>query len=220
MAAPILMPTDTQILTLTQWLSPAFPVGSFAYSHGLEGAAGMGWVKDGAGLEAWLEDVLLHGAGRADSLLLAAAFHAGTSRRLGEIDRAARAFAASAERRLETEAQGLAFGRALAAWDVAPKELTFPVALGAAAAQESLPLALTQKLYLHAFLSNLVAVGQRLLAVGQQQGQAMLRRLTLLCPEVARDTRDGDLSKLASAAFLTDIASMRHESQNSRIFRT
>ncbi|MXW85095.1 MAG: urease accessory protein UreF, partial [Boseongicola sp. SB0667_bin_21] len=70
MAAPILMPTDTQILTLTQWLSPAFPVGSFAYSHGLEGAAGMGWVKDGAGLEAWLEDVLLHGAGRADSLLL------------------------------------------------------------------------------------------------------------------------------------------------------
>ena len=220
MAAPIPMPADTQVLTLAQWLSPAFPVGSFAYSHGLEGAADMGWVKDGAGLEAWLEDVLLHGAGRADSLLLAAAFRAGTSRRLGEIDRTARAFAASAERRLETEAQGLAFGRALAAWGLAPEELTFPVALGAAAARESLPLALTQKLYLHAFLSNLVAVGQRLLAVGQQQGQAILRRLTLLCPEVARDTRDGDLSKLASAAFLTDIASMRHETQNSRMFRT
>ncbi len=220
MAAPMLMPTDTQVLTLAQWLSPAFPVGSFAYSHGLEGAVGLGWVKDGAGLEAWLEDVLLRGAGRADSLLLAAAFTAETPRRLGEVDRAARAFAASAERRLETAAQGKALGKALAAWDVAAEELTFPVALGAAAAQEALPLALTQQLYLHAFLSNLVAAGQRLLAVGQQQGQAILRRLTLLCPEVAEDTRDGDLSKLASAAFLTDVASMRHETLNSRIFRT
>ena len=214
------MPTDTQVLTLAQWLSPAFPVGSFAYSHGLEGAVDMGWVKDGPGLEAWLEDVLLLGAGRADSLLLAAAFKAGTPQRLGEIDRTARAFAASAERRLETAAQGRALGRALAAWGVAAEELTFPVALGTAAAQEALPLALTQQLYLHAFLSNLVAAGQRLLAVGQQQGQAVLRRLTLLCPAVADDTRDGDLSKLASAAFLTDVASMRHETLNSRIFRT
>ena len=220
MAAPMPMPTDTHVLTLAQWLSPAFPVGSFAYSHGLEGAVGLGWVKDGAGLEAWLEDVLLLGAGRADSLLLAAAFNAGTPRRLGEIDRTARAFAASAERRLETAAQGRALGRALSAWNVAAEDLTFPVALGAAAAQEALPLALTQQLYLHAFLSNLVAAGQRLLAVGQQQGQAILRRLTLLCPEVAEDTRDGDLSKLASAAFLTDVASMRHETLNSRIFRT
>ena len=220
MAAPMLMPTDTHVLTLAQWLSPAFPVGSFAYSHGLEGAVGQGWVKDGADLEAWLEDVLLLGAGRADSLLLAAAFNAGTPRRLGEIDRTARAFAASAERRLETAAQGRALGKALAAWNVAADDLTFPVALGAAAAQQALPLALTQQLYLHAFLSNLVAAGQRLLAVGQQQGQAILRRLTLRCPEVAEDTRDGDLSKLSSAAFLTDVASMRHETQNSRIFRT
>ncbi len=214
------MPTDTQILTLTQWLSPAFPVGSFAYSHGLEGAVGLGWVKDGAGLEAWLEDVLLHGAGRADSLLLAAAFNAGTRQRLGEIDRTARAFAASSERRLETDAQGQAFCRALVAWDVAAEGLTYPVALGTAAAQEGLPIALTQQLYLQALLSNLVAAGQRLLAVGQQQGQAILRRLTLLCPEVAEDTRHGDLSKLVSMAFLTDIASMRHEAQDSRIFRT
>ncbi len=220
MAAPMHMPTDTQVLTLAQWLSPAFPVGSFAYSHGLEGAVGMGWVKDGAGLEAWLEDALLHGAGRADCLLLAAAFNAGTARRLGEIDRTARALAASAERRLETAAQGRALGRALDAWGVAARDLAYPVALGAAAAQEALPLALTQQLYLHAFLSNLVAAGQRLLAVGQGQGQAILRRLTLLCPEVAEGTRDGDLSKLASAAFLTDIASMRHEDQDSRIFRT
>ena len=220
MAAPMLMPTDTQVLTLAQWLSPAFPVGSFAYSHGLEGAVGLGWVKDGSDLEAWLEDVLLLGAGRADSLLLAAAFKAGTPQRLGEIDRTARAFAASAERRLETAAQGRALGNALVAWDVEAKDLTFPVALGAAAAQEALPLALTQQLYLHSFLSNLVAAGQRLLAVGQQQGQAILRRLTLLCPDVAEDTRDGDLTKLASAAFLTDVASMRHETLDSRIFRT
>lgn len=214
------MCSDMQILTLTQWLSPTFPVGAFAYSHGLAGAVGQGWVSDGPGLEAWLEDILLFGSGRADSLLLAAAFNAETYQCLREVDRTARAFAASAERRLETDLQGRAFGKALAAWGATAEGLTYPVALGAAAAQRDLPLALTQKLYLHALLSNLVAAGQRLLSVGQQEGQVILRRLTLRCPDVAEETREGDLSKLTSAAFMTDIASMRHEAQNSRIFRT
>ncbi len=214
------MNSDVQILTLTQWLSPAFPVGAFAYSHGLAGAVERGWVIDGSGLEAWLEDILLFGSGRADSLLLAAAFNAGTRQCLSEVDRTARAFAASAERRLEADAQGRAFGKAVVAWGVAAEGLSYPVALGAAAAQRDLPLALTQKLYLHAFLSNLVAAGQRLLSVGQREGQVILRRLTLRCPEVADTTREGDLCELTSTAFMTDIASMRHETQNSRIFRT
>ncbi len=220
METPGHMLTDIQFLTLTQWLSPAFPVGSFAYSHGLESAVGQGWVKDGPELEDWLEDVLLHGTGRADSLLLAASYLAKTSQCLYEINQTARAFAVTAERRLESEALGRAFGKVLSIWDIRADKLTYPVALGAAAVQEGLPLKSTQQLYLQAFMSNLVTAGQRLLAVGQLEGQAILRRLTLKCPEVANETRDGDLSKLASVAFLTEIASMQHENQYTRIFRT
>ena len=214
------MLTNSQFLTLTQWLSPAFPVGSYAYSHGVESAVEHGWIKDGTDLESWLEDVLLFGTGRTDSLLLAAAYYAKSRTELLQINQTAKAFAISAERKLESESQGRSFVKAFSVWGKLPDELTYPVAIGAAAKQERIPLKATQQLYLQAFMSNLVAAGQRLLAVGQLEGQEILRRLTQKCPNIADETYDGDLSKLASVAFLTDIASMQHESQNTRIFRT
>ena len=109
MAAPTPMPTDDQILTLSQWLSPSYPVGSFAYSHGLEAAVENGWLSDLSSLKAWLEDVLMHGAGYSDALFLAAAYHAHGADKLAEIDATTRAFAASKERLFETTQQGEAF---------------------------------------------------------------------------------------------------------------
>ncbi|MGV6839054.1 MAG: urease accessory protein UreF, partial [Planktomarina sp.] len=94
------------VLTLTQWLSPAYPVGSFAYSHGLETAVENGWVKDGTQLEAWLQTILHHGAGFADALFLAAAWKAQTPDQINAIDTQAKAFAASKERLFETTQQG------------------------------------------------------------------------------------------------------------------
>ncbi len=211
---------ETKVMMLAQWLSPAFPVGAFAYSHGLEAAVDQGWVTDGAGLEHWLDDVLSFGAARADALMLAAAYRAHSPAELRDIDATARALAASRERLLETTAQGRAFGAAVAVWDVALDDLTYPVALGAAAAQQSLPLLLTQKMYLQAMLSNLIAAGQRLLPVGQQQGLGIFKRLTPLCSTVAQETGDGDLARLSATAYMTDISAMRHETQGSRIFRT
>lgn len=219
--APMATLTDSQILTLAQWLSPAFPVGAFAYSHGLEAAVDFGWVRDAAGFEAWLLDVLDCGAGRSDTLFLAAAYHAQDTDTVSEIDASARAFAASFERLLEAEAQGAVFCRLMAAvWGTQPNHLLYPVALGAAAGAEGLPLALTSKMYLQAFASNLIATGQRLLPLGQTEGQAILRRLGELCAAIAEDTADGDLTALTSTAYLSDIAAMRHETQYSRIFRT
>lgn len=220
MAARILMPTETHILTLSQWLSPAFPVGAFAYSHGLEGAVDQGWVTDGDSLEQWLTDVLYEGAGRADALLLAAAYKAQSAAEIQQVDDTARALSASKERLLETHAQGLAFGKAVLAYDIQADSLTYPVALGVAARQADLPLPLSQKMYIQAFLSNLIAAGQRLLPVGQQEALGLLTRLTDCCVEVAENTAHGDLGDLSSIAFMTDIASMKHETQYSRIFRT
>ena len=67
---------------LAVWLSPAFPVGAFAYSHGLEWAAERAWVRDRATLEAWLRDLLEHGAPHNDLILLAA-----SARAMGRRDR-------------------------------------------------------------------------------------------------------------------------------------
>lgn len=209
------------VLTLAQWLSPAYPVGAFAYSHGLEAAVEAGRVRDGATLKDWLATVLWHGAGHNDALLLAAAWHAETRAELDRIDASARAFAASRERLLESAQQGTAFCIVTGAiWDGGFADYTYPVAIGAAAAREALPLPLTQAMYLHAFLSNLVAAGQRLLPVGQTEGQAMLRRLTARIPALAEATAKGDLARLSGTAFLTDIAAMHHETQTTRIFRT
>ncbi|MEZ5751994.1 MAG: urease accessory UreF family protein [Paracoccaceae bacterium] len=213
------MDTDG-LLTLTQWLSPAYPVGAFAYSHGLEGAVAAGWVRDAEVLEGWLRDVLDHGAGRNDALFLAAAYHADIAA-LAEIDTLARALAPSRERLLETDALGAAFGTITGAlWGDGVQGLTFPVALGHAAAREGIALDLTTTLYLQAFASNLIAAGQRLLPLGQTKAQHILRALAPLFTTIAADTSGGDLAALSSTAFLADIASMRHETQYSRIFRT
>lgn len=210
---------STDVLTLAQWLSPAFPVGAFTYSHGLEAAFHAGWIADAASLEDWLADLLTHGSGLSDATLLAAAFHGQAT--LDEIDATARAFAPSAERLLETEAQGTAFAQTVGAvWGAELTGLTYPVALGAAAARQGLPLDLTLQMYLQAFASNLIAAAQRLGPIGQTEGQRILHALTHLIEATAEAAAPGDLASLASAAFLSDIASMRHETQYSRIFRS
>src|ERR1700722_11900224 len=104
-------------LKLLAWLSPAFPTGAFAYSHGLEWAVEVGDVTDEASLLAWLTDVLLNGTGRTDTILLRHGHHAASdARRLIEIAALALATSASRERRDEALAQGKAFVRAAAEW--------------------------------------------------------------------------------------------------------
>ena len=215
-----IMSTEAAIL-LMQWLSPAYPVGAFAYSHGLESAVGDGQVQTGAELSDWLTDLLTHGGARSDAQLLACAYRAATPEELAEVDQFARAFCPSAERLRETDLQGAAFCQTTASvWGGTLTGLTYPVALGAAARSHDLLLDLTLQMYLHAFLSNLIAAGQRLLSLGQLEAQ---QRLTALKPEMARAAQAalaGDLDALFGATFAADIASMRHETQYSRIFRS
>jgi len=215
-----IMTTDTQVLKLAQWLSPAYPVGGFSYSHGLEGAVEAGQVTGAAALQDWLSDILAHGAGRSDAIFLAAAYRADTGD-LAEIDATARAFAPSRERLLEADAQGAAFAEITrAVWPADLPRLTYPVALGRAARLHDLPLLLTARMYLHAFASNLVAAGIRLIPIGQTDGQRVLTALLPFCAQVAEAALDDGLDALASTVFLADIASMKHETQYSRLFRS
>ncbi|MDW4497328.1 urease accessory UreF family protein [Sulfitobacter sp. D35] len=208
------------ILTLQQWLSPGFPVGAFAYSHGLEQVIDTGDLRDAETLELWLVDLVAYGGGRADVVLLAAAYRA-TPGSLPGIDATARAFAASSERLLETVAQGRSFAATVdAIWDTELGALTYPVAVGHAAACRGLPLGLTARMYLHAFAANLISAAVRLVPLGQTEGQAALARLGALIRDTAADAAATNLDDLASHCFAADIAAMRHETQHSRVFRT
>jgi urease accessory protein len=215
------MPTDPKLLTLMQWLSPAYPLGSFAYSHGLEAAISKGWIGDAAGLQNWLEDVLLHGTGRNDAILLHTAHSARNEARLHYVDAVARASAASAERLLESERQGAAFARTTAAvWRLDVPELSFPVAVGWAAKQAQLDPEVTAMLFAQGFASNLVSAAQRLMPLGQTEGQRLLSVLAPACRQIAMQAREASLDDLYSTAFLSDVATLSHETLEPRIFQS
>ena len=215
------MTTDAHILTLAQWFSPSYPLGSFAYSHGLETAIVAGQIDSAASLRDWLRDVLAHGSGRNDCILLRAAHRCDSLEAVMQIDAHARAFASTAERLAETLVQGGAFARTTAAiWGGEMPDVTHPVAVGYAARQMDMPLELTVQLYLLAFASNLVSAAVRLVPLGQTEGQGCLAALTPLCTEIAAETKGAGLDDLASTAFLSDIAAMRHETLQHRIFRS
>lgn len=205
-------------LTLAQWFSPAYPVGSFAYSHGLESLQAEGAVLDGAALSDWIETVLSDGAGWNDVLFLVAAYRAEDP---AKVDARARAFAASAERLTETLSQGAAFAEVTGVvWGGATTPATYPVAVGAAARAHDLPLALTAQMFLQAFAAMLAGAGMRLGIVGQTEGQRIIRAHTPLCAALADRALEADPEALSATAFAADIAAMRHETLTTRIFRT
>lgn len=214
------MRIDTDLLVVTQWLSPAYPTGAFAWSHGLEAAVAAGRVRDAATLECWLEDVLADGAGRSDAVFIALA-HAADGAELVALNAEAVAFAPAAERLREAERQGAAFARVTRdVWGLDLPDLLLPVALGRAARLMTLPRQAVTVLYLQGFASNLTAAAQRLMPLGQTDAQRVLARLAPLCAAIADDTATAGPDDLYSNAFLSDIAAMRHETQQPRIFQS
>lgn len=213
------MNTDA-LLTLTQWLSPGFPVGAFAYSHGLEQVIDRGDLASADALADWLEDTLQQGSGASDGLLLAAAYRAEKSE-LPEIDALARSFAPSAERLTETIDQGAAFARTVdAVWETEIGPRCYPVAVGHAARLREIPLEAALEVYLHAFAANLISAAVRLIPLGQTEGQRVLARLAPKIHICAKTATEGTLDRLSSHCFALDIAAMHHETQYSKVFRT
>lgn len=210
-------PMTTDVLTLSQLLSPSFPVGAFAYSHGLEFAINDGAIPDAKGLQDWLLDLLDYGGARADAVLLNAAYASDDP----IIDASARAFAASAERLMETDLQGAAFCDTVqAVWGHDLGRLCYPVAVGRTAAILGLNVELTTAMYLQAFVGNLTAAAMRLVPLGQVDGQKTQTLLKPRCAAIAVECSGATLDDLHNTVWLSDIAAMRHETQYSRVFRS
>ena len=222
------------ICRLLAWLSPALPVGSFAFSHALEAAAESGSVADRTSLQNWVNAVIVCGSGRIDADILRDAYRAAIADNVEELvfaNRRGLAFRATAEMAIETEAQGAAFlDTCRAAWpevflDRWAKALDgtpvcYAAAVGAAISRAGLPLEWALTGYLQAMASNLVSAGLRLGIVGQTDGQRILAALEpVICTAAAR-TLTREPEAFGSATFAVELASMAHETQYTRLFRS
>lgn len=207
------------LLTLVQWLSPGFPTGGFAYSHGLETAISRAEVNNAARLGDWIADVLAFGSGRSDAILLCHALRPGADH--AALAALARALAATSERLQETEEMGAALTRATDALSGTQHDpLPYPVALGRAAAALALPPALVAAMAMQAFAANLVAIGVRFVPLGQTDGQRVLADLAPLILRLADTAATAPISAMSQGAIRADIASAAHETLTVRMFRT
>jgi urease accessory protein len=222
---------ETQsLLPLFAWLSPSYPVGSYAYSHTLEWAVETGDVADEASLASWLVDLMTLGAGRNDAILLTHAYRAveaGDADSLNEVNDLALALSPSAELHLETSQQGRSFLDAtLAAWPC-PRlmplhegEVAFPVAVGMAAAAHGIPLAATLEAYLFAVVQTLVSAAIRSAPIGQTGGIRVSAALSATVQTIARDAQHLSLDNIGGCTFRADLGSFHHENQYTRLFRS
>jgi urease accessory protein len=217
---------------LMAWLSPAYPVGAFSYSSGIEWAVEAGDVRDAASLERWLAVMIGEGGGFCDAVFLVHAHRAAAAKddaALRTVAELAAAFAPSKERHLETTAQGRAFvettrvawpcaalDRLLAVWD---GPVALPIAVGVASAGHGVPLAPALHAYLHAMAVNLISAGVRLIPLGQTDGQRVLAALEPVVAATVERALAAALDEIGSASFRADLAGMRHETQYTRLFR-
>jgi urease accessory protein len=219
-------PSNIALLRLMAWLSPAFPVGGFAYSHGLERAVHDGLVDDAGSLAGWLETLVEMGSGWNDAVLFAESWRrAREGGGLDEVAELAEALAGSRERHTETMLQGAAFLKAAAAWPNPglvrlPAECPYCVAVGAIAGASGIALQDALCAFLQAFFSNLVQAAIRLGVTGQGQATTLLAGFEPLALVTAARASRSTSDDLGGCAFVSDVMAMKHETQYSRLFRS
>jgi urease accessory protein len=229
---------EPALYDLMSWMSPSWPIGAFAHSGGLEWAVEQGHVTDRASTEQWIAAMLAHGSIRNDIVLFVHAFRAASNddaMRLHSVAELAAASQTGFERRLEATAQGAAFRKiALASCEpsrfvallaaIDDEDLTYPIASATLFASESIGLHAALTAWLHGAAANLVSAAQRLVPLGQTDGQKVLRALRepiLAAVEAAAALPDDDpFEALGGCTLVADLGCMAHETQYTRLFRT
>jgi len=225
--------SSAALYRLMAWLSPSYPVGAFSYSSGIEWAVEAGDIKDADTLRRWLAIVIGEGGGFCDAVFFVHAHRSladADDRALHAVAELAAAFAPSKERHLETTAQGAAFIEATrAAWACPALDrlaaawtgpLAYPIAVGVAAAGHGIPLEPSLHAFLHAVTANLISAGVRLVPLGQSDGQRVLAALEPVVEATAQRALITPLDDVGSAAMRADLASLLHETQYTRLFRS
>ena len=208
-----------KLLLLLNLLSPSFPTGAFAYSHGLEWAIAEDGVKSANDVEQWIADLITVGSGWNDAVLFAQCWKNDSD----PVNALALALSSSKERYHETTQLGRGFLIAAAAFVQMPVregETAYPIAAGLACCHAGMEKEQALLAFLQGFCAALVSVAVRLVPLGQTNGLNVLRNLMPAIIAMAQRASHSTLEDIGSAAFLADIASMNHEHLETRIFRT
>ena len=224
------------LLRLLSWLSPAFPSGSYVYSHGLEWAVEAGDVDDRETLVEWLGSDLRHGSGRNEAIFFVEAWRSGVrddQAKLFEIAELAGAFRGTGEFALESSQQGIGCLSTLRRvwpddlldrlWEFLGERSVPPasaVVHGVASARAGVPADLALPAFLQSYVANLVTAGVRLIPLGQTDGQRAIAGLEQAVLAATEEAMRATIDDLGSAAFMVDLASMAHETQYTRLFRS
>jgi urease accessory protein len=232
-ASPDVALSHAALYRLTTWLSPAYPVGAFSYSSGIEWAVEAGDIGDVETLRPWLEAMLGDGAGMNDGIFFCHAHRAaarGDDSALAETAELAAAFAPTRERHLETTTLGRAFiDVTRAAWPCPaltrlralwPGPVAYPIAVGVTCAGHDIPLEPATHAFLAALTANWISAGVRLIPLGHTDSQRLLRALEPAVAKTAQRALAAGLDDLGSATLRADLASARHETQYTRLFRS
>ena len=225
---------DSRVYRLLTWLSPGFPIGAFSFSHSLEAAVESDCVRDRSSLQQWICAIVTWGSGRIDADILREAYGtaaAGDLPALVAVNRRGAAFRATSEMALEMAAQGAAFldtlraawpERLLERWAVTLNNdpVCYAAAVGAVTARAEIPLDWALTAYLQAMASNLVSAGLRLGIIGQTDGQRILAALEPVIAAAALAATTRGPEAFGSATFAVELASMAHETQYTRLFRS
>jgi urease accessory protein len=224
------------LLRLQSWLSPAFPTGSYSYSHTVEWAAEAGYIKDRESLVDWLGADLCFGSGRNEAIFFCEAWCTARDNdcaKLFEIAELAAAFRGTSEFALESSQQGSAcratfrqvwpnhlldsLSQLLSEREVPP---VLAVILGVRSAKEGIPISVALPAFLQSYVANLVTAGVRLIPLGQTDGQVAIASLEEAVLAASVRASNATIDDLGSAAFMVDLASMAHETQYTRLFRS
>jgi len=224
------------LLRQQSWLSPAFPTGSYSYSHGIEWAVEAGDIHDRKSLVDWLEADLSYGSGRNEAIFFIESWRSARDDDRGkllEIAELAAAFRGTSEFALETSQQATAclatlrrvwpdpllesLSELLSDLKIAP---VFSVVLGVRAARQDIPATLALPAFLQSYVANWVTAGVRLIPLGQTDGQLAIAELEPAALAVAAQAERATIHDLGSAAFMVDLASASHETQYTRLFRS
>ena len=224
------------LLRLQSWLSPAFPTGSYSYSHGLEWAVEAGHIVDRKSLVDWLEADLCYGSGRNEAIFFCEAWRCTLDddrAKLFEIAELAAAFRGTSEFALESSQQAAAclatlrrvwpdrvldwLSETLCERHVQP---ALAVVLGVRSARQGIPASLALPAFLQSQVANLVTAGVRLIPLGQTDGQLAIAELEEAVLAASAQAKKATIGDLGSAAFMVDLASMAHETQYTRLFRS
>jgi urease accessory protein len=224
------------LLRLQSWLSPAFPIGSYSYSHALEWAVEAGYVLDRRTLVDWLEATLCYGSGRNEAIFFKVAWRSTVDEdraTLFEVAEAAAAFRGTSEFALESSQQAVACLAVLrqvwpdrtVAWlsDILRERGVQPslaVVLGVCSARQGIPACLAMPAFLQSYLANLVTAGVRLIPLGQTEGQLAIAELEESVLAVSTKNQAATIDDLGSAGFMVDLCSAMHETQYTRLFRS